>query len=63
MYDDPDSHAEIDKVLVRLRETAREINKATDDPDKRKLIEKTWQLQDRLLFEHQVFHLGQFSQQ
>ncbi|KAL9093967.1 MAG: hypothetical protein Q9165_003637 [Trypethelium subeluteriae] len=53
VYDDPNSHAEIDKVLFRLRETAREINKATDDPEKRKLIEKTWQLQDRLLFDHQ----------
>ncbi|KAI9692132.1 MAG: hypothetical protein M1822_006362 [Bathelium mastoideum] len=53
VYDDPDSHAEIDKVVFRLKETAREINRATDDPEKRRLIEKTWQLQDRLLFEHQ----------
>ena len=48
-------------MLFRLRETAREINKATDDPEKRKLIEKTWQLQDRLLFEHQVFHRSLLS--
>ncbi|KAI9794524.1 MAG: hypothetical protein M1835_006531 [Candelina submexicana] len=30
--DCPESHAELEKVLHRLRETAREINKATDDP-------------------------------
>lgn len=50
VYDCPESHAELEKVLYRLQETTREINRATDDPDTRSRIEKTWLLQDRLVF-------------
>jgi hypothetical protein len=52
--DCPDSHMEIEKVLVRIRETTGEINRATDDPRMKASLEKTWLLQDRLLFTDQV---------
>jgi hypothetical protein len=54
VYDDPDAHAELTKVLFRLQETTAEIDKATIDPKTRKLIETTWQLQDRMIFEDEV---------
>ena len=52
--DDPEAHAELEKALFRLQETIREVNKAKDDPKTRRLIEITWQLQDRLVFQEQV---------
>ncbi|KAF1926281.1 Rho guanyl nucleotide exchange factor [Didymella exigua CBS 183.55] len=51
--DDPEAHAELEKALFRLQETIREVNKAKDDPKTRRLIEITWQLQDRLVFQEQ----------
>lgn len=54
VYDDPEAHAELEKALFRLQETIREVNKAKDDPTTRRLIEITWQLQDRLAFQEQV---------
>lgn len=48
--DDPVAHAELQKVLFRLEETVKEINRAQDNPSTRKLIEITWRLQDRLSF-------------
>jgi hypothetical protein len=55
VYDDPEAHAELEKALFRFRETIREVNKAKDDPKTRRLIEITWQLQDRLAFqEHTI---------
>ncbi|KAF2735714.1 hypothetical protein EJ04DRAFT_599438 [Polyplosphaeria fusca] len=51
VYDDPEAHAELEKALFRLQETIREVNKAKDDPKTRRLIEISWQLQDRLAFE------------
>jgi hypothetical protein len=50
VYDCPDSHMEIENVLIRLRETTTEINRATDDPRMKITMEKTWLLQDRLTF-------------
>ena len=52
--DSPDSHLEIEKILSRFRETTSRINRATDDPKMRAAIEKTWILQDRLIFTDQV---------
>lgn len=52
--DDPEAHAELEKALFRLQETIREVNKAKDDPKTRRLIEISWQLQDRLAFQEQV---------
>jgi hypothetical protein len=54
VYDDPEAHAELEKALFRFQETIREVNKAKDDPKTRRLIEITWQLQDRLVFEEQA---------
>ncbi|CAL3962345.1 unnamed protein product [Diplocarpon coronariae] len=48
--DCPDSHMEIENVLIRLREATAEINRATDDPRMKATIEKSWLLQDRLIF-------------
>lgn len=56
MCDDPEAHAELEKALFRLQETIREVNKAKDDPRTRRLIEITWQLQDRLVFQEQVMY-------
>ncbi|KAF2627569.1 hypothetical protein BU25DRAFT_392740 [Macroventuria anomochaeta] len=52
--DDPEAHAELEKALFRLQETIREVNKAKDDPKTRRLIDITWQLQDRLVFQEQA---------
>ncbi|KAF2864824.1 hypothetical protein BDV95DRAFT_632651 [Massariosphaeria phaeospora] len=54
VYDDPEAHAELEKALFRLQETIREVNKAKDDPKTRRLIEISWQLQDRLSFREQT---------
>ncbi|KAI1839947.1 hypothetical protein JX266_013849 [Neoarthrinium moseri] len=55
VYDCPNAHAEIEEVLVRLREATSEINRATDDPSVKVTMEKTWLLQDRLVFPNQSF--------
>lgn len=44
----------IEDVLIRLRETTTEINRATDDSKMKATMEKTWLLQDRLLFPNKV---------
>ena len=41
---------EIENVLIRLREATNEINRATDDPRMKVTMEKSWLLQDRLVF-------------
>ncbi|KAI0974261.1 hypothetical protein F4678DRAFT_458226 [Xylaria arbuscula] len=51
--DCPSSHMEIESVLIRLRETTAEINRATDDPGVKASLEQTWLLQDRLVFPNQ----------
>ncbi|KAK8239174.1 hypothetical protein HDK77DRAFT_463100 [Phyllosticta capitalensis] len=48
--DDPVAHAELEKVHFRLKDANQEINNAKDDQLRRKLIETTWLLQDRLVF-------------
>ncbi|TAQ86042.1 hypothetical protein B7494_g5624 [Chlorociboria aeruginascens] len=48
--DCPDSHMEIENVLIRLREATAEINRVTDDPRMKATMEKSWLLQDRLVF-------------
>lgn len=45
---------EIENVLIRLREATNEINRATDDPRMKVTIEKSWLLQDRLVFPSMV---------
>lgn len=51
--DCPYSHMEIENTLIRLREATAEINKATDDFKIKSTLEKTWILQDRLVFPNQ----------
>ncbi|RDA88021.1 hypothetical protein CP532_3402, partial [Ophiocordyceps camponoti-leonardi (nom. inval.)] len=48
--DCPNSHMEVDSVLTRLREANAEINRATDDSTIKATLERTWLLQDRLVF-------------
>lgn len=48
--DSPYAHMEIDNALVRLKETTAAINGATDDALVKAVLEKTWLLQDRLVF-------------
>jgi hypothetical protein len=45
---------EIENVLIRLREATNEINRATDDPRMKIIMEKSWLLQDRLVFPNMV---------
>ena len=52
--DGADSNQEVEKVLYRLRETAMEINKATNDKNIRNRIQRTWRLQDLLSFQDLV---------
>jgi RhoGEF domain len=54
VVDCPYSHMEIENTLVRLREATAEINKATDDARIKSTLERTWILQDRLVFPDQV---------
>lgn len=53
VIDCPYSHMEIENTLIRLREATTEINRATDDTRIRSTLEKTWILQDRLVFPNQ----------
>ncbi|KPM37086.1 hypothetical protein AK830_g9460 [Neonectria ditissima] len=48
--DCPNSHMEVETALVRLREATAEINRATNDNNMKATLEKTWLLQDRLVF-------------
>lgn len=48
------SHMEVENTWIRLREATAEINRATDDTRMRNVLEKTWILQDRLVFANQV---------
>lgn len=52
--DDPTSHAVLDDVLYRLGETCRNVDESRDNPDKLRLMENSWILQDRLCFSDKV---------
>ncbi len=52
--DCPYSYMEIESALIRLREATGAINRATDDARTKATLEKTWLLQDRLVFPDQV---------
>jgi hypothetical protein len=49
---------EVENALIRLREATAEINRATDDVRMKSTLERTWMLQDRLVFANQVSGLG-----
>lgn len=44
----------IEDVLLRLREATAEINRATDDPQMKVTMERSWLLQDRVRFPDKV---------
>lgn len=48
--DCPNSHMEVETALMRLREATAEINRATNDDSMKETLERTWLLQDRLVF-------------
>lgn len=52
--DDPNSKAAVGKVCGRLRETAAEINKAINDQQTQSKIQRSWRLQDLLVFPETV---------
>ena len=52
--DCPYSYLEIESALIRLREATGAINRATHDERTKAVLEKTWLLQDRLVFPDQV---------
>jgi hypothetical protein len=52
--DSPHAHMEIENALVRLREATSQVNRATDDARVKAVLEKTWLLQDRLVFPDSV---------
>jgi hypothetical protein len=53
--DSPYAHMEIESTLVRLREATSQVNRATDDARVKAVLEKTWLLQDRLVFPDSVW--------
>ncbi|KAJ3521285.1 hypothetical protein NM208_g13366 [Fusarium decemcellulare] len=48
--DCPNSHMEVEAALVRLREATAEINRSTENDDTKAMLQKTWLLQDRIVF-------------
>ncbi|KAK4116423.1 Dbl homology domain-containing protein [Canariomyces notabilis] len=54
VVDCPCSYLEIENTLIRLREATAEINRATDDSRAKSALERTWILQDRLVFPNQL---------
>ena len=52
--DCPYSYMEIESALIRLREATGAINRATDNDRTKATLEKSWLLQDRLVFPDQV---------
>jgi hypothetical protein len=51
VIDCPVSHAEVEKIYLRLRETAARINNANGDKELLQKVQRSWHLQDLLLFE------------
>ncbi|CVK83039.1 uncharacterized protein FMAN_00653 [Fusarium mangiferae] len=50
VIDCPNSHMEVETTLMRLREATAEINRSTEDDLMKGILEKTWLLQDRIVF-------------
>lgn len=57
VIDGPDSRMEVEKVLCRLKEMVKEINKATNDQKTRDRMQRSWYLQDLLNFPDSVSSL------
>lgn len=52
--DDPVSHAVTGEVLSQLAETCRNVNEARSNPEKIRLLESSWLLQNRLYLQDKV---------
>ncbi|KKF94668.1 Phosphatidylinositol 3 4 5-trisphosphate-dependent Rac exchanger 2 protein [Ceratocystis platani] len=52
--DCPNSHMAVEEALIRVREATTEINKAPTDARMKTTLERTWMLQDRLVFSNQA---------
>ncbi|CZR35201.1 uncharacterized protein FPRO_00677 [Fusarium proliferatum ET1] len=50
VIDCPNSHMEVETTLMRLREATAEMNRSTEDNLMKGILEKTWLLQDRIVF-------------
>lgn len=61
VVDSPYAHMEIENALIRLREATSQVNRATDDARVKAVLEKTWLLQDRLVFPDSVRHPRRLS--
>ena len=58
MLDGQQASAEVEKVLFRLRETAKEVNKATNDQQTQDKVQRSWHLQDLLVLPDVVSFLN-----
>ncbi|KIL94523.1 hypothetical protein FAVG1_01454 [Fusarium avenaceum] len=54
VFDCPNSHMEVETALMRLREATSEINRSAEDNLMKGTLEKTWLLQDRIVFPNRV---------
>ncbi|KAG5657225.1 hypothetical protein KAF25_001814 [Fusarium avenaceum] len=54
VFDCPNSHMEVETALMRLREATSEINRSAEDNLMKGALEKTWLLQDRIVFPNRV---------
>ena len=50
MIDGPEARTELEKVLHRFRETISEIDKTTNDEQIKDRIQRSWHLQDLVVF-------------
>ena len=50
MIDGPEARTELEKVLHRFRETIKEIDKTTNDEQGKDRIQRSWHLQDLVVF-------------
>ncbi|OAA64464.1 RSP protein [Niveomyces insectorum RCEF 264] len=57
IYDCPDSYADIEHALARLREVTAAMNRAANDSFTKNTLERTWLLQDRLVLPSHLYEV------
>ena len=60
VIDCPVAHAEVESVLMGLRDIVSEINTATDNPSARRQIQRRWLLHERLTFDDDILKASEF---